>query len=391
MIRLGTQIARRARIVLPWSGRWVADVELDAGLGAIEVGERVDLRLDDLVLTGTVTRSEQLGADRYASVTGGAGWSRTVTATHRHASSALTRGAVIDSVARAVGETVRLDPALDTALPPDWVRRAEPASATIERLFVGAPWWIDADGTTRIGARSTFDARAVDVVPGGQPDRGWIMASTTDPRQILPGALVSASTLGAPWLVHGAHVDVSGPTYRATLYRSEDRDPALLTSLRRLQAAIQPTAPLSLLYRYRVVEMDGARVRLQVVRSATGLPDTLPIDLAPGAPGVSAALAEGSTVLVSFIEGDASLPVVTHFERPGQPGFLPVSLAIDASDTIRIGETAQVRIGVGVPTTPTEAFQQRRAVCYGDTVVIGSTSGLMGLVSGQSCSNVRLQ
>jgi len=83
--------------------------------------------------------------------------------------------------------------------------------------------------------------------------------------------------------------------------------------------------------RYRVVAASGPdRYELQAVRKAAGWPDLVPCAVMPGAGGYKASLAIGSTVLVQFVEGDVSLPVITHFETPGAPGFVPISVKIAA-------------------------------------------------------------
>lgn len=82
--------------------------------------------------------------------------------------------------------------------------------------------------------------------------------------------------------------------------------------------------------RYRVITKSGPdRYELQAVRKGEW-PDLVPCAVAPGASGYKADLALGSVVLVEFIEGDATLPRITAFEEPGQPGFVPVSIKIAA-------------------------------------------------------------
>ena len=95
------------------------------------------------------------------------------------------------------------------------------------------------------------------------------------------------------------------------------------------------------IYRYRVVRMNSGdnRVCLQPVAASLGLPDLLPVSIMPGVPGAKPELAEGSTVLVSFIEGDPKQPIVTHFASPDSGDFLPVSIALNASASVLIGDS----------------------------------------------------
>jgi len=130
-----------------------------------------------------------------------------------------------------------------------------------------------------------------------------------------------------------------------------------MSDLGRLLGAIQamareafPRADFAFPYRYRVVEMSADRVQLQAVRRLAGLPDLLPGTMFPGVSGAWAALKPGSLVLVSFIEGDPSQPIVTHYATKDDPGWRPVRLELDAEDEVQIGEEADlVTLGAGSP------------------------------------------
>src|SRR5690606_18175985 len=90
--------------------------------------------------------------------------------------------------------------------------------------------------------------------------------------------------------------------------------------------------------RYRVVTLNGDdRVNLQCVTKGAW-PDVLPISVRMGVPGVVADLKLGSIVLVSFVEGDASLPVITHFSTTEEAGWAAVSLRFDATTEIILGD-----------------------------------------------------
>src|SRR5262245_35290570 len=119
----------------------------------------------------------------------------------------------------------------------------------------------------------------------------------------------------------------------------EDR---LLRAFRAIVREMFPRYDFLAKYRYRVVKMNPGddRVQLQAVRKLAGLPDLLPIAILPGMAGLSATLTPGAIVLVEFIEGDPSLPIVGHFEAKGGAGFLPVSLSLDATSAVNVGATA---------------------------------------------------
>jgi hypothetical protein len=111
-----------------------------------------------------------------------------------------------------------------------------------------------------------------------------------------------------------------------------------------------PKLPFSYPYRYRVFEMQANRVKLQAVRKLAGLPDIIPAVMLPGVPGTWAELTPGSTVLVQFIEGDESMPVITHFEDRDGGGWIPLALVLEATNTIKLG--ANATLGVARETDP---------------------------------------
>lgn len=111
--------------------------------------------------------------------------------------------------------------------------------------------------------------------------------------------------------------------------------------------------------RYRVIAASGPdRYDLQAVRKASGWPDILPCAVSPGAAGYKATLAVGSTVLVQFVEGDPAQPIITHFETPGQPGFVPDAIKIGADGgtppaVARVGDQVSVFFPAGMPVSGT--------------------------------------
>lgn len=110
--------------------------------------------------------------------------------------------------------------------------------------------------------------------------------------------------------------------------------------IRSIQEIVRETFPnyeFLAKYRYRVVKMAGDRVDLQVVSKDLGLPDALPVAIWPGLAGASANLTPGAIVLVEFVEGDPTMPIVTHFEAEGGGGFRPVHAFVDASERVFIG------------------------------------------------------
>ncbi len=108
--------------------------------------------------------------------------------------------------------------------------------------------------------------------------------------------------------------------------------------------------------RYRVINAaSGERWNLQAV-SRGKWPDLLPAVSFPGAGGYKATLSPSSMVLVQFVEGDPTQPVITHFEGPDGAGFVPVSIVIGGltgAAAARVGDQVQVFFPPQMPVTGT--------------------------------------
>ncbi len=125
----------------------------------------------------------------------------------------------------------------------------------------------------------------------------------------------------------------------------------ILRAFKALVDAFTEQAKCHVQVRYRVVRAQGDRYDLQAVRKGEW-PDLVPCGVQAGAAGYKANLTLGSIVLVSFVEGDPSLPRITAFEEPGQPGFIPISIKISADSgpapaAARVGDLVRGLIAPG--------------------------------------------
>lgn len=91
-------------------------------------------------------------------------------------------------------------------------------------------------------------------------------------------------------------------------------------------------------YEYRVMAQDGAVLDLQPVRAATGLPPLRRVAVWPGLAGASSTVVGGSSVLVSFVDGDPARPFITGLAPTNGAGFVPVDSRIQATETITLGD-----------------------------------------------------
>lgn len=132
-------------------------------------------------------------------------------------------------------------------------------------------------------------------------------------------------------------------------------------------------------YEYRVAAESGDRRDLQVVERGLGLPDLVRVPARPGVAGAKAELSVGAMVLVSFANGDPTRPFVAFLEAPGGAGYLPITSTIDATNAVRVGETAtDVHLGRGLG----------RVLREGDTLTLtgvqpglGPATGVVALVT----------
>ena len=127
---------------------------------------------------------------------------------------------------------------------------------------------------------------------------------------------------------------------------ADERSAGRLTELVRAIAERAVSPRLFGLYSYRVVNLaSGGRLSLQPVHRDLGLPDLDPISQWPGVPGAAPKPTLGGEVLVAFIDGDRSQPVVTHYAGEGGNGFVPQELVLGGSTgapCARQGDTVEV-------------------------------------------------
>ena len=120
----------------------------------------------------------------------------------------------------------------------------------------------------------------------------------------------------------------------------------LLDALKALVDGLTAQTKLHVAVRYRVVSVNvDGRVNLQAVKKGPW-PDILPTPIRAGVPGVETELTPGSICLVEFIEGDASLPVITHFSTTEEGGWAPVSLRFEADEIVLGDPTLSVGRGI---------------------------------------------
>lgn len=343
------------RLLVPWTGVWIADVDVDLSIvPALPTGP-VLLKIGERVLQGTVDPrlSGKHGAKATARVLGGAGgWDKTVRPLHLHNPAGVTSIAVITATAAEVQE--RAVVALPTVLGTDYVRAAGPAS----RVLSGLSWHVDFSGTTIVGPRVPIPmSPTVDILdwePGEQ------LAEVGYSDILMPGTILLSPNMG-PVTVRDVEQTFGpgGARAKAWCSASEPRGAGgelgqALSDLAREACGVAYLRS----YRYRVVvqALDG-RLTLQAVSRTAGLPDVLPVAFWPSTAGVVAELVPGTIVVVAFLEGNPSLPIVTHVEHGAVPlvvkvGALATSPAARAIETVTAFAAVVIALSEYPPTKP---------------------------------------
>lgn len=346
----------RGTLSVPGSGAWVADVVLDVAPADALTG-LVTLRLGDLELVGTVVPSASgafVEQGWYRVVAGAAGWSRIIGELAYHNDLGIDVSQVVLDAAAEVGESVG---SLAATVPAqvegvDFVRERGPASRVFGQVLdAGSTWWVDFAGVTHIGARlpATPDAGSLLELLDYHPAQRVAIFAADNPASMKIGLTVTDPRLAAPITVRAFDVEL-GETLRIRAWVQESAtvggpdQPRILRALRAIVRETFPRLSYLGLTRYRVVSMVAGRASLQIVNpdlAERRLPDQTLVKLAPGAPGLSAVLTPGAIVLVTFADGDPSLPVITHFASPGDPAFRPVSVEL-AGGQVKVGPAASL-------------------------------------------------
>lgn len=111
-----------------------------------------------------------------------------------------------------------------------------------------------------------------------------------------------------------------------------------------------PEAAALPLRRVRIVSqgVDG-RVSLQHVERSGDAPDTLPVPVWYGVPGMSADHSPGQEMLLGYGGADLADPVAFLATPRGQPGHVPIRIRIESTTEVRFfgGSAGVVRVGPG--------------------------------------------
>lgn len=326
---------------VPNIGPWWADVVF---VGAPDVPELVTLSLGELQLTGAVQEDHNgvFGEQRRARVVAGAGgWGALVPALHYHndAGAGVRAQTIAADAATAAGETLGAFSVDAEHVGIDYVRQSGRASRVLEDVINGTPWHVDYSGATNVGARDSAEVNEADYqVIDFEPASGMLTLTVDDLSKVVVGSIVSES-LDAPATITELRVNVTQDSVRVTAWTGGE----LATSRGRLADALlgivskATSDKLFAKYKYRLVQMNAERAELQAVSVAANLPDVLPVSMQPGVAGAHAKLTPGSIVLVEFVEGDRTQPIVVAFAGKDSEGHATDELDFSVTTVLRLG------------------------------------------------------
>jgi hypothetical protein len=319
------------RVIVGNVGPWFADLELEQ---APALEGKVTITLGTLQLVGTVV-PQQAGTfalQRKCRVVGGGnGWGTMLGPKDYHNDAGIKAQLIAADAAREAGETLGTFVPAAERVGNDFVRRSALASSVLEEVIGdGVAWWVDYAGVTQAGPRpaSAIPATTYEVL-AHDPRSRLVTLAVDDPGAVRVGSILS-ERLDGPLAVRDLELHLDGGEFRVTAWcGGSGQEPGRLAGLLQGIARRSTDAPLLGKYRYRVVRMavDG-RVELQAVSKAAGLPDVTPISMRPGVAGAHAELTPGTEVLVEFVEGSRTMPIVTHFAGKDGAGFVPASLTL---------------------------------------------------------------
>lgn len=343
-------------VVIPYSGAWFADLMFAAPL---EATGRVTIEIGSMRLVGTVdpVASGTRGEQSFARIVAGAGgWATLVTPQYYHADNGVRALLIAQDAARIAGETLgTFTPSADT-VGIDYARQVGPASRVLEAACGSASWWVDFDGVTQVGTRTTSPAPAASYELIEYDPRQRIATLALDDISLIGVGSVLTDALDTPQTVRDVTLRLSEETVRVIAWTGE---PAHTRG--RLAGIVEAVIESILdrraygLRKCRVIRVASDRVEVQPVRASMGLPEMLPISMWPGVAGIHATLTPGSEVLVQFVDGDRSQPVITHYVGKGGGGWVPVTIDIGENPTSFIALATKLDAALGALADATPA------------------------------------
>lgn len=326
MIFLNALRAARLRTFTPWTGVWVADVDVDLADVPIMPSGRCALTVGlSAPMLGTIDEDHagRFGASGRARViAGGAGWGKSVAERQFHSDGIGVLNTIVIAATAAEVEEIAAPAIPPKRLGIDYFRLAGPASDVLE----GLPWYVTPQGVTVVGPRTPLPPSPnLEIISW---DPATSRAEIASDELVLPGTVLADVRFGTAqirdveqtWDEDGARAVAWCKTGvpSVELEGGPLAGGPLANAIRGL--ARDPSAPFRAGYRYRVLQqLPDGRFILQVEDRDLGIPSSIAISLFPAVPGMTVKVTPGAIVRLSFLDGDRTKPVVDAFEESALP------------------------------------------------------------------------
>jgi hypothetical protein len=303
-----------ARISMPRTGIWLADLTVDA---TEEFGEAVTLQTFDggLTLVGTAIAGGLSSDVVHITVVGGkGGLQKELEPTFVRSLPVRT---ILTGILSEAGET--LSPTSDAAVLgktlPKWTRDRAKASSLLSDLAdeVGATWRVLADGTVWFGVETWPDAPKVDTeLLEEHPSEDRDVFGVQAPRY-LPGTKLGGKKLSL--VVHT--IDDDGIRTEVWYEAAKGGESTLLAAWRSLVAKFTRRLNYAVPWPCRVIAQNGDGT-LELKPDGDTLPGLSRVPIRAGLPGVTVKVAPGARCYVEFEgPGDPRRPIARGWEIDG--------------------------------------------------------------------------
>lgn len=304
-------------------------------------------------LRGTIISGGAVdGRAAYRVVGGRGGWGKEIGPNSYLDDGGVKVSTVLGDAARESGEALDGTPA--TRVGPVFTRAKGAASLVLNEIAPRA-WRVDFDGVTRFGKRPTINYTGSAVLTARDLARGVYTLAAEDVAGLLPGVSIDGSP-GAT----DVEYELAGDKLTVRVWAAAGVSRGL-AAIERIVLGLFPELRYRGAYEYRVVTQSGERLNLQPVRSATGMPDLKGVPVRPGMAGLKCKVLLGSLVVVQFLDVDPSRPVVTGFDAPDAPGWMPLELDLGESPQLGVARMTDPVIAGGFGGVITRASVRIKA------------------------------
>lgn len=340
----------KLRLTVRGWGAWWVDADI-VDPEEFAKGSAATVTIGGSTLSGAVVSGgAHAGRASYHIVGGRGRWGAVIPRKPYRDDAGIKISKLLTDAAREAGET--LGPLPTTRIGQHYARREGPASRLLGLLTPtkegGAPeWFIDYAGVTQIGKRPTTtyagDAARVRV----DKKIGVIDLAVESLEGLLPGVIVD----GMPPATD-VEFELTASRLTARVYGGPSALTKRFRAYRTIFNSLFPQLPYLATREYRVVDQSDERLDLQPVRTGGGWPalDGVPVR---GPSGFKVKHLPGSLVIVTFLEGDPSRPMVTGGDAPDAPGWMPLEIQLGDDPALgiaRVGDTVLAGPYAGVIT-----------------------------------------